>query len=430
MPPKVYAKKSLGPLTPTTLRDYLRFNGGKTVIQHFRGLDSDSDGELTLKELKVAVCTMGFLDATDEDCKFVFRWLDSDSSGVVPYKELDKKLRERPMETDGEREAREAAERAAAEKKAAEEAARLAALLVAQKATDDAAAKAAADAKKAKKKKPKSPKTPKSLTKPKEEAEFKRVPFTREPPKPKEVPEFKKFTGSERYVQPTLAANGYPLFYENPTPAVLENREAWRSVQQSKRSAPVSGDESFLKGTIGTASLADQLEFLAKAAAREELGLSAESVRPLTDRHGSSATGAEQQQPTTERRRSSFAMPSFSTSRRRVSQSEIASKALEAKRIAEADKRERVQEAARRTAEKAFYNPLPTKHPQVWMPKSMASFVTAEEAAAAAERSRQGDLSERGWQQMAMFEDTVTGLGFGRLVDGLGEIDEGDDMWA
>ena len=139
MAPPKRAPKDLGPLTPTTLRDYCRFNGGKTVIQHFRVLDQDGDGDLTRKEFAKAARAMGFLNATKEECDFVFAWLDTDGSGTVPYKELDKKLRDRPIETDGEKKKREADEAAAAEKAAAEAAAEA----VAAKA---AAAEAAAEA--------------------------------------------------------------------------------------------------------------------------------------------------------------------------------------------------------------------------------------------------------------------------------------------
>ena len=111
--------KDLGPLTPTTIRDHVRFSGGKTVIQHFRGLDANSDGELTLKEFIQGVRSMGFIEATKEEAQFVFSWLDKDGSGFVPYKELDKRIRDRPMLTDEEEKAREAEERAAAEKAAA-----------------------------------------------------------------------------------------------------------------------------------------------------------------------------------------------------------------------------------------------------------------------------------------------------------------------
>ena len=50
MPKQPRPVKDLGVLTPTTLRDYVRFNGGKTVIQHFRVLDVDGVGEMTRKE--------------------------------------------------------------------------------------------------------------------------------------------------------------------------------------------------------------------------------------------------------------------------------------------------------------------------------------------------------------------------------------------
>ena len=95
MPP-IWAKspKNLGALTTETLRNYFRFSGGRTVIQQFRGIDHDHDGILTLEEFIIGVRSIGFENATEEECMSVFEWLDDDGSGAVPYQELDKKLRE------------------------------------------------------------------------------------------------------------------------------------------------------------------------------------------------------------------------------------------------------------------------------------------------------------------------------------------------
>ena len=41
---------------------------------------------------------MGFVDATEDQVDLIYRWLDHDGSGVIPYRELDQKLRERPIE--------------------------------------------------------------------------------------------------------------------------------------------------------------------------------------------------------------------------------------------------------------------------------------------------------------------------------------------
>jgi len=95
MPP-IWAKspKNLGALTSETLRNFFRFSGGMTVIQQFRGIDHDHDGILTLEDFIIGVRSIGFENATEEECTSVFKWLDDDGSGAVPYQELDKKLRE------------------------------------------------------------------------------------------------------------------------------------------------------------------------------------------------------------------------------------------------------------------------------------------------------------------------------------------------
>ena len=94
MPPR---KKDLGQLTPTSFRDYVRFNSVETVLMHFRTLDSDGSGEMTVKEFRDGVHKLGF-EATKQEAAAVFKWLDNDGSGVVVFRELDKKLRENPVD--------------------------------------------------------------------------------------------------------------------------------------------------------------------------------------------------------------------------------------------------------------------------------------------------------------------------------------------
>ena len=94
--------KNLGLLTPATFREHVRFTGGKTVIQHFRDLDKNQNGELALEEFVKGVRAMGFVDSTRDECKLLFDWLDRDGSGTIPYKELDKRLRDRPPADDDE----------------------------------------------------------------------------------------------------------------------------------------------------------------------------------------------------------------------------------------------------------------------------------------------------------------------------------------
>ena len=87
----------LGALTPVSFRDYVRFNSIETVLMHFRKLDADGSGEMTVKEFREGVTKLGFT-ATKQDAALVFKWLDHDGSGVVPFIELDKKLREHPVD--------------------------------------------------------------------------------------------------------------------------------------------------------------------------------------------------------------------------------------------------------------------------------------------------------------------------------------------
>jgi len=402
--PKAYPKKNLGPLTPTTLRDHVRFNGGKTVIQHFRCLDGNGDGTLTLKEFMAGVRSMGFLDATDDEVRFVFEWLDHDGSGVIPYKELDKKLRERPKETEAEKLAREQREE---EMRAAEEAA--------------ARAAAVAERRVAKQTDVPQLKTQSPAADPRPVA-FKRVPFTRELVQPKPTYTFKGFTGNERFVQPTLAANGYPLHNQG---AERDRDVQWTHLRPTHAS-PVSGHEHFLRGTLGSASLGLEEADVMKP--------DEPSITPPEVRRPSAASSASSGSRTGRTRRASL-VPSFSRRRPREASWSQAEKDLEARKEVEAARRERVREAAARVAERAAHNPLPTKHPQPWMPKDMASLVAEEEREKLATQRRAadvaaaGDASERAsWGQLRMFEETVVNLGLPPELFGI--VDDNEELWA
>jgi Ca2+-binding EF-hand superfamily protein len=65
-PQKNAPPADLGKLTFASLREHMRFSGGKTVLQHFRDLDLDASGELNKKEFAKAVKAMGFPSATKE----------------------------------------------------------------------------------------------------------------------------------------------------------------------------------------------------------------------------------------------------------------------------------------------------------------------------------------------------------------------------
>ena len=362
MPPKQYPKKDLGALTPTTLRDYVRFNGGKTVIQHFRVLDGDGSGDLTIKEFAEGVKAMGFLNATHEECEFVWKWLDNDGSGIIPYKELDKKLRDRPVETEDETKEREAKEQRAADKAAAAAAAAKAAAEAAAAAELAAEKQAAADAKAAaklakkeakasKKAKPDSPKPAKSPVTPK----AKKASPIKMPPMP-----FTGFKGDEGYVRPTLAAHGFPLHAPQRNGATDEDSTVSSTKNRNKPlPRPVDGDEGFLKYTIGTASLSDV------TGSQRDLSGAEEAIgraRDATSARLRPQLGSAEWRPTT------GAPGAASVSTRLVSTRsdacEKAARELEAKRQAEAAKRERVRKLALRAAEEAEEFPLPTKYPE------------------------------------------------------------------
>ena len=199
--------------------------------------------QLTFVMMTQGVRNMGFINATQAECDEVFAWLDNDSSGVIPYKELDRKLRERPAETKAEKLAREAEERAAAERAeaeakaaveraAAEEAARLAA----EKAAAEAAAAEAKAAARAAKAAAKVVAKQKSETERKPKQEFLALaPSTeRKPPQPK----FTGFKGNERFVQPTLAAHGARLLPPLPLGTIPDFR--------ALSSSPSSSSSAFL----------------------------------------------------------------------------------------------------------------------------------------------------------------------------------------
>lgn len=380
MAPPRRPPKDLGPLTPTALRDYVRFNGGKTVIQHFRVLDADGSGDLTSKEFLQGVRVMGFVNATKEEAAFVWDWLDKDGDGVIPYKEMDKRIRDRPIETEEEAaareaEAREAAEKAAAEERAAQAAAEAAAKAEAaaekeSKASAKAAAKAAAKiekaaAVKAKNKKsgsaPPSPKSPKA----KKSSPLK-TPKAKPPPPP-----FHGFRGDEGFVRPTLAAHGYPV--HAPPAAADEMHTTAATDPKCLASAapavkPVGGNERFLKPTIGTASLSDVtgagFASLTLTSSNEISSHHQDSTRaPISTRRARPELGSAAWKPTTAAPSTAALSVRTAGAGGRVSQCELAARELEAKKEAEAARRERVRKLALRAAEEAEFAPLPTKHP-------------------------------------------------------------------
>ena len=67
-------------------------------MDFFRDMDADGSGELTKKEFAKHVKALGFTAATPEEIDEVWCWIDKSGDGAVPFAELDKKLRERPVE--------------------------------------------------------------------------------------------------------------------------------------------------------------------------------------------------------------------------------------------------------------------------------------------------------------------------------------------
>ena len=75
------------------LKDFLRFTGGRKVIDYFRDMDADGSGAVTQKEFGKAVKALGFVHATKEATDAAFKALDTDGNGKIDYLELDKRLR-------------------------------------------------------------------------------------------------------------------------------------------------------------------------------------------------------------------------------------------------------------------------------------------------------------------------------------------------
>jgi len=63
------------------------------VIDHFREMDTDRSGEISLKEFRQAIRALGFVHASKESVDATFAVLDDNHSGSITYSELDKKLR-------------------------------------------------------------------------------------------------------------------------------------------------------------------------------------------------------------------------------------------------------------------------------------------------------------------------------------------------
>jgi len=328
MPPKVYAAKDLGVLTPTTFRDYVRFTGGKTVIQHFRVLDINGDGELTLKEFVKGVRTLGYLNATAEECEFVFKWLDDDGSGILPYPELDKKLRKHPVLTEAE---------------------------------------AAKEAEAALPPPPPPPPPPTAL----------KLPINKLPA-PKAL--IAKLRGNERWLRPTFAATGMAHLKSDPKPDPPAGQALHFEVVSKKPPRPLKGDEGFMQKTIGTASLTDHTgtlpdgpygpyshRFTDPAAEAPNPAPGAESNKARLSPDARQPFGSPDWRPTIPKDQ----LEGQRSARRRPPLWEEAERAAEERRQEEAEYRDRVRRAAERQMVKAQANPMEVKFG--WMQKFISN---------------------------------------------------------
>ena len=89
------------------------------VIDLFRALDRNSDGQVSQKELMGALSSLG-VTASDSEIEGLFGELDRDGSGDIEFKELQKALRIANQQLDEAEAKAKAAEAAAAEEAAAE----------------------------------------------------------------------------------------------------------------------------------------------------------------------------------------------------------------------------------------------------------------------------------------------------------------------
>ena len=71
------------------------------VLDLFRGLDENGDGNVSKKEFRKALPLLGLTEITRDTADLFFNTIDEDGSGSIQYSELSKKLRRKVTDTAG-----------------------------------------------------------------------------------------------------------------------------------------------------------------------------------------------------------------------------------------------------------------------------------------------------------------------------------------
>ena len=71
------------------------------MLDLFRGLDENGDGNVSKKEFRKALPLLGLTEITRDTADLFFNTIDEDGSGSIQYSELSKKLRRKVTDTAG-----------------------------------------------------------------------------------------------------------------------------------------------------------------------------------------------------------------------------------------------------------------------------------------------------------------------------------------